>query len=149
MIISDGKRLNQIIANMIVNALKFTDRGRVMVNVNSTMIGDMSRTNVVIRDTGIGNDSVRMPTLFDAFSPGSSNGLGMGLTISKKLCDSLGCQLTCESVPDEGTTFSVTHFGKVANDCTFNVDNFTTKYSTTTRFIRERCSSESIETPGD
>jgi signal transduction histidine kinase len=116
---SDEARLRQILTNLIANALKFTERGRITVHV-SCMRGEpvgMSETRRVLRlffavsDTGIGIPGEKISRLFKPFSqvdPSSErrrSGTGLGLIISKRLCELMGGSISVDSRPGDGTTF--------------------------------------------
>ncbi|MGH7945052.1 MAG: ATP-binding protein [Opitutaceae bacterium] len=116
---SDEARLRQILTNLIANALKFTERGRITVHV-SCMRGEpvgMSESRRTLRlffavsDTGIGIAGEKLSRLFKPFSQVDSSperrrsGTGLGLIISKRLCELMGGSISVDSKPGEGTTF--------------------------------------------
>ena len=116
---SDEARLRQILTNLINNALKFTERGSVTVHV-SCMRGEpvsMRDTRRALRlffavtDTGIGIPADKLQKLFKPFSQVDSSserrrsGTGLGLIISKRLCELMGGSISVDSKPGEGTTF--------------------------------------------
>ncbi|HEY1110228.1 MAG TPA: ATP-binding protein, partial [Opitutaceae bacterium] len=116
---SDEARLRQILTNLVGNALKFTERGNITVNV-SCMRGEpvnMRDTRRALRlffsvtDTGIGIPSDKISKLFKPFSQVDSsserrrNGTGLGLIISKRLCELMGGSISVDSKVGEGTTF--------------------------------------------
>lgn len=111
----DPVRLNQILINLIGNAIKFTDRGEVKVSVK--LLED-NETNVklefAIRDTGIGIPQDKLDAIFDSFTQASSSttrkygGTGLGLTITKQLIELQGGSIWVVSNPGEGSTFSFT-----------------------------------------
>ncbi|WP_417388405.1 ammonium transporter [Gimesia sp.] len=113
---SDPTRLKQILINLIGNAIKFTpEGGKVLVEtsyLNSTSEGPLLQFK--IRDTGIGITAEQMDLLYQPFVQADSSttrkfgGTGLGLAISKRLAEMLGGNLTCESVPGEGTVFTLT-----------------------------------------
>jgi hypothetical protein len=105
----DAGRLRQILFNLVGNALKFTARGAVLVDVEPRDSG----LAIHVRDTGPGiaaDDQVR---LFEAFRQSASGdayrdgGVGLGLAIVKRLADLLGGKVSVASSPGEGATFSV------------------------------------------
>ncbi|RIH63392.1 response regulator [Mariniphaga sediminis] len=108
----DPFRLKQIISNLVGNAIKFTDDGRVCVRVSKEK---SIRKRVFLRfeveDTGIGIPKKDLDFIFDEFAQsGIGNekrrkGAGLGLTIVKKLVDLLGGRMGVESLPGEGSTF--------------------------------------------
>jgi PAS domain S-box-containing protein len=109
---TDSAKLKQVIINLVGNALKFTERGSVTVQVETDSDGDVPRA-IAVRDTGIGIPPDRLSAIFDAFqqADGSTSrrfgGTGLGLAISRSLCRLLGYDITVESVVDEGSTFTI------------------------------------------
>jgi two-component system sensor histidine kinase BarA len=116
-IIADPLRLKQIITNLVSNAVKFTDKGEVVVRV---MLEKETHNQVILRisisDTGIGLSNHAKKTLFKAFSQADSTttrrfgGTGLGLVISKRLVQQMGGEIRVESKPGQGATFSFTFF---------------------------------------
>jgi len=120
-ITSDPNRLRQILINLVGNALKFTERGSVTLVVSrvdeTRELRDMGlplKLNFSVVDTGIGIPSEKIPRLFLPFSQVDSSarrrggGTGLGLVISKRLCEIMGGAITVQSRPGEGSTFSFT-----------------------------------------
>ena len=116
---TDEARLRQILTNLIANALKFTERGRVTVHI-SCMRGEpvgLSESRRTLRlffavsDTGIGIPDEKLSRLFKPFSQVDTSserrrsGTGLGLIISKRLCELMGGSISVDSKPNEGTTF--------------------------------------------
>ena len=121
-IISDRSRLEQIIRNLMANALKFTQEGGVFVriapadkNADLTAVGltPEKTLTISIRDTGIGISQEKHKEIFQAFrqEDGSTSrkygGTGLGLSISKELAALLGGELQLTSAPESGSTFSI------------------------------------------
>ncbi|MFN4298208.1 MAG: response regulator [Thermaurantimonas sp.] len=110
----DPYRLNQILVNLIGNAIKFTLQGE--VNVSATLTKKM-KNNVIVKltvsDTGIGIPPDKIDTIFESFSQAHSNkkknfgGTGLGLAITKKLVELQGGKITVESEINKGSTFTV------------------------------------------
>lgn len=106
--VSDPLRVRQILLNLIGNAVKFTERGSVTVDLSVSG----SRWMVSVRDTGPGMNEQEMALLFRRFSQTSTadsvNGSGLGLALSRQLAHMLGGDLVAQSVPGAGTTFTLT-----------------------------------------
>ncbi|MBK9942213.1 MAG: PAS domain S-box protein [Kouleothrix sp.] len=114
-IIGDLGRLRQILANLLSNAVKFTHSGGISVAAAAHPL-DAARyeLRISVADTGIGITADRTARLFSSFAQGDSTiarrygGTGLGLTISKQLCELLGGRIWVESTPGAGTTFHFT-----------------------------------------
>jgi PAS domain S-box-containing protein len=109
---TDASKLRQVLLNLVDNALKFTPRGQVTIRVESDPVTQQPRRIDVI-DTGIGIPAERLEGIFERFQQADNSitrhygGTGLGLTISRSLCQLLGYQLTVQSAVDKGSTFSV------------------------------------------
>ncbi|MEM9556326.1 MAG: response regulator [Acidobacteriota bacterium] len=107
---ADAGRLEQILHNLVGNAIKFTDAGH--VEVSAAVREDEDRMTVVVRDTGIGIPSEQQGRIFDLFvqaAPSSERqygGTGLGLAVTRHLVERHGGEITVESVEGEGTSFS-------------------------------------------
>ena len=107
----DRVRLEQILASLVGNALKFTERGGVTL---STSIEEGGRYRLQVRDTGIGFDPGVAEALFKPFhqADGSNTrrygGAGLGLSISRELARAMGGDLTATATPGEGAIFTLT-----------------------------------------
>lgn len=109
-IIADENRLIQILFNLIHNAVKFTNEG--IVSVHAAAIGD--KAYIHIQDSGVGIDTDVQRTIFQAYEQGDSSmtamsgGIGLGLSICRQLVELHGGELTVQSVPGKGSTFTFT-----------------------------------------
>lgn len=107
---SDPTRLRQMLTNLVGNAIKFTDSGHVYVHVEKAGSGDgEERLRISVSDTGRGISAEDREKLFHAFERGSVDlagrytGTGLGLVITKKLCEAMGGSVELDSVPGKGT----------------------------------------------
>jgi signal transduction histidine kinase/ActR/RegA family two-component response regulator len=116
-IVGDGARLRQILLNLLNNAVKFSDRGRVTVTVDAEPreADGAVEVHIAVRDTGVGIPADRIDRLFQPFSQADVSvarrygGTGLGLAISQRLAEAMGGRIWAESsgVPGEGSTFHV------------------------------------------
>ena len=110
---ADPTRLRQVLANLLGNAVKFTERGDVVVRVQCVdpLATGMPRVRFEVQDTGPGIDAQRLPDLFQPFVQADVSttrkfgGTGLGLTICSQLTELMGGQLQVESTVGEGSTF--------------------------------------------
>ncbi|CAM3447638.1 histidine kinase [Flavobacterium longum] len=112
-IMTDRMRLEQILKNLISNAIKFTSAGAVTVTIARHPDSD-KLVSFAVTDTGIGIPAAQQPLIFEAFqqADGSTKrkygGTGLGLSISRELARLLKGEITLESEPDKGSTFTLT-----------------------------------------
>ena len=103
----DAHRLEQMVASLLSNALKFGARRPVLLRVEAE--GDVAR--LTVRDEGIGISPEQLPHIFDRFSRGVSDrhygGMGLGLFLTRYVARSLGGEVVAESTPGQGATFTV------------------------------------------
>ena len=111
-VIGDQVRLNQILSNLLSNALKFTNQGGINVSVNEVLRnGAQTKIEFIVTDTGIGIASEKQEIIFDGFTQAAADttrqygGTGLGLAICKKLIELQGGTLDLESIPEKGSTF--------------------------------------------
>jgi len=108
-IFTDFTKLKQILINLIYNAIKFTHKGSIHVQVS--MENENNKLVISITDTGIGMSEAEVENIFDAFSQADSSttrkygGTGLGLSISNLMAEKLGGSLVVNSKPGEGSQF--------------------------------------------
>jgi two-component system, NarL family, sensor histidine kinase BarA len=115
LLMGDPTRLNQIMTNLVNNALKFTETGGVLICLDSHQsdVSGMVRLIVEVEDTGIGIPEDRIDSIFDSFSQADQTttrqygGTGLGLSVCRKLVTAMGGQIFVNSKPGEGSTFRV------------------------------------------
>lgn len=111
---TDPNRINQCLINLANNAIKFTEKGYVYINVGIETIGNDKVIRFDVEDTGIGIPENKINDIFEAFTQadGSTSrkygGTGLGLTITKKLAKLLGGDLTVQSQSGKGSVFTLT-----------------------------------------
>jgi CheY-like chemotaxis protein/HAMP domain-containing protein len=123
-IVTDGQRLQQILRNLLANAFKFTDRGRIEVRIAVSHKHSQSFTHPMlvtadkiigfsVSDTGIGISKDKHQLIFEAFQQADGTtsrkygGTGLGLSISRELARLLGGEIRVESEPGEGSSFTL------------------------------------------
>ncbi|HEY4285919.1 MAG TPA: two-component regulator propeller domain-containing protein [Puia sp.] len=115
-IIGDRLRLRQILVNLVSNAVKFTHKGEISVQVQKerTLVNGHSAIRFTVRDTGIGIEAAQADKLFKAFSQVDASttrkygGTGLGLAICKKLVEVMGGSIGVTSQPGRGSCFVFT-----------------------------------------
>jgi two-component system, sensor histidine kinase and response regulator len=114
-LIGDPLRLGQILINLVNNAVKFTERGEVVVKVAlEEKTSERVKVKVSVRDSGIGMTPAQAGRLFQAFSQADTStsrkygGTGLGLSISKRLVEMMGGEIWVESTYGVGSTFIFT-----------------------------------------
>lgn len=113
---ADPTRLQQVLSNLLNNAIKFTDAGRIQIRLDRVNAPDMltPQLRFQIIDEGIGIDSAALDNLFSAFAQADSSisrrfgGTGLGLAISKRLVELMGGHISAHSQPGKGTNMSFT-----------------------------------------
>ncbi|MBL8473599.1 MAG: response regulator [Rhodocyclaceae bacterium] len=110
-LLGDARRIEQILINLVDNAIKFTDCGEVIVNVHETADSGLC---FGVTDTGIGIAAEDQSRLFDAFEMAETSmtrrfgGTGLGLALSRRLARMMDGDITVSSVPGAGSTFALT-----------------------------------------
>ncbi len=113
-LIGDGGRLQQVLVNLLGNAVKFTDRGEVVLSVQPAASGKAGAIEFAVVDTGIGIAPEKLETIFDDFIQADTSttrkygGTGLGLGIARRLVECMGGRLSAESVVGAGSTFRFT-----------------------------------------
>jgi two-component system, sensor histidine kinase and response regulator len=115
MVVGDPARLRQVLMHLLGNAIKFTERGQVMLQVEKErQEGQKISLHVSVRDTGIGVPIDKLQLIFEAFvqADGSTTrkhgGTGLGLSISARLVEMMGGRIWVESELGQGSTFHFT-----------------------------------------
>ncbi len=110
-LITDRVKFSQVLLNLVGNALKFTSHGKVVVQVTASEDGIAK--SVSVSDSGIGIPAGRVDAIFEAFEQADRTtaalygGTGLGLPISRALCEMMGYQLVVESVEGSGSAFTI------------------------------------------
>jgi signal transduction histidine kinase len=109
----DQMRLRQALLNLMSNANKFTERGHIRIDAHQRQENGCDWITLAIADTGIGMTAEQMGKLFQEFSQVDAStthkygGTGLGLAISKRFCQMMGGDITVESEPGRGSTFTI------------------------------------------
>lgn len=108
-VLCDPGRLRQILLNVLGNALKFTVRGEVRLELSGFERDGSSWLSIEVHDTGIGMSDSQLANLFKSFSPGahSASGAGLGLAISHRMCAALGGRLSAQRSQQNGSAFRI------------------------------------------
>ena len=130
-LMGDGLRLRQILLNLGGNAVKFTEKGEVLIRADATrLIGRRIRLRFAVIDTGIGIPKEAITRILEPFTQVDTSttrlhtGVGLGLAIAKELTNLMHGQLWCESVLRKGTTF----FAEVEMDLGPGEEMWTTRH---------------------
>lgn len=110
----DAARLKQVLGNLVCNAVKFTDRGEVRVSLAAEPFGDGSTLlSFDVADTGIGLAADALDRVFAPFTQGDASltrrygGVGLGLSVAKRLVELMGGAISVDSAPGAGSLFRV------------------------------------------
>jgi len=110
---ADITKIRQILFNLVSNASKFTEHGKISINVNRSKISGIDGVSISVSDTGIGIGGNDIQKLFQPFSQIDTTntreygGTGLGLVLARQLCHTMGGEITIESEKRKGTTFTV------------------------------------------
>ena len=110
---ADQMRLRQALLNLMSNANKFTERGSIAIDVRQGQENERHWITLAVADTGIGMTPEQKGRLFQEFSQVDASttrkygGTGLGLAISKRFCQMMGGDITVESEPGRGSTFTI------------------------------------------
>jgi len=108
---ADQTRVRQVLLNLMSNAAKFTENGRVTLDVERAEVNGAPWMRFRVIDTGIGLSPEQLAKLFKAFAQADASttrkygGTGLGLVISRQLCQMMGGEVTVESDPGRGSVF--------------------------------------------
>ncbi|MEP1443405.1 MAG: response regulator [Hyphomicrobiales bacterium] len=108
----DGDRLKQVLFNLLGNAIKFTERGGVLIEARRVVDANKTKLKVTVKDTGIGIGEEAQKHIFSEFGQADEGtarafgGTGLGLTISSRIIEACGGVLSVESTKGEGSAFS-------------------------------------------
>jgi len=112
LVVGDSQRLRQVLWNLIANAIKFTEEGEILVEVEASVAAPNGRPRVrfAVRDTGVGIPEGSRQAIFEAFTQGENarpeqGGLGLGLAISSEIVGRMGGTLSLVSGPSKGSRF--------------------------------------------
>jgi signal transduction histidine kinase/HPt (histidine-containing phosphotransfer) domain-containing protein/ActR/RegA family two-component response regulator len=112
-VLGDPTRLNQVITNLVNNALKFTDKGGVSVDLSASVAAGRAVLRIAVTDSGVGIEQHRIGAIFEAFGQADQSttrrfgGTGLGLTVCKRLVDAMGGEIIVTSEIGKGSTFAV------------------------------------------
>ncbi len=146
-LLGDPGRLRQIIANLLGNAIKFTEQGEVFVEIDSRQLENGTTSlHIRVRDTGIGIPAEKQATIFEAFRQTDSSitrrfgGTGLGLAISTQLVALMQGRIWVESEPGAGSTFhiEIPLESSRAADFTSAVNNFSVNNDIATPLVGHR-----------
>jgi adenylate cyclase len=110
---ADQMRVRQALLNLVSNANKFTERGTVTISARRQEIESREWIEIAVTDTGIGMTPAQMEKLFQEFSQADSSttrkygGTGLGLAISQRFCQMMGGDISVQSEPGRGSTFTI------------------------------------------
>ena len=113
-LVGDPLRIKQVLSNLISNAIKFTQRGEILITAGACEQESGYAIRFTVKDSGVGMDQFELAKIFEKFTQANTSisrrygGTGLGLSIVKELVELMHGKVTVESEKDEGTTFIVT-----------------------------------------
>ncbi|MBO6145392.1 MAG: response regulator [Bacilli bacterium] len=128
----DNVRVKQVILNLLTNAAKYTDQGKITFKVNSVIKDDVIRLIISVEDTGKGIKPEDINKLFTKFERldeernTTIEGTGLGLAITKRLLELMGGRIVVQSVYGKGSKFTATIDQKIVKNPTINLEETTT-----------------------
>ncbi len=111
--IGDAGRIRQVVTNLLGNAVKFTEAGHILLSVSGRRRGETADVEIVVEDTGCGIPEEKLSDIFQAFEQVDStsarrfDGSGLGLSISKRLVEAMGGEITVRSEVGRGSSFCI------------------------------------------
>ena len=114
LIVTDSTRFRQCLFNLLSNACKFTESGQIWLRVSKSQIAESPAVSFQIEDSGIGMSDEQLEVVFEAFRQADASttrkygGTGLGLTITREICQLLGGEIVADSTLDEGSSFTIT-----------------------------------------
>ena len=109
---TDSLLLERVVRNLLNNAVRYTDNGFIKVASNATTVSGEQHLQIIIQDSGQGISDEEQTRIFDEFyqvgGHSTASGLGLGLSIVKRLTELLGVQISISSTPGDGTSFTLT-----------------------------------------
>lgn len=112
-VVGDAFRIKQILFNLLSNAIKFTDHGKITLNISTVVYAEKTELSIVVKDTGKGIPKGDLERIFNDFEQSESAnsgihfGSGLGLSIVKTICESMGGQIRVDSKKGVGSVFKV------------------------------------------
>jgi PAS domain S-box-containing protein len=115
LLVGDSLRLGQVLSNLVINAIKFTEDGEIIISVNViSKEEEKVKLKFSVKDTGVGLSEEQIGKLFQSFSQADGSttrrygGTGLGLAICKRLVEMMGGEIRVDSEPGKGSTFVFT-----------------------------------------
>lgn len=110
---ADVTKLRQSLLNLLSNAAKFTEGGCIQLDLSCQLSDEQEWLSIRVIDSGIGMSEEQMGRLFEAFTQADASttrrygGTGLGLALSRRFCQMMGGDITVESIPGQGSTFTI------------------------------------------